>query len=55
MAKGDYLTKDPYGEPFDECERAAKKWLIENNGTEGKTVMKSLGDLIRRFRDGAPT
>lgn len=51
MAKGDYLTRDPYGEPADVYEREAKRWLQEHNGTEGQSVMKSLAKLLRSFSE----
>lgn len=52
MAKGDYLTRDRWGEPADVFERKAKEWLEEHAGTEGNSVMKSLGDLLRSFSMG---
>jgi hypothetical protein len=53
--KGAYLTKDYYGEPADDYERAAKGWLQEHNGTEGPAVMQSLGQLLRSIHDQSLT
>lgn len=47
MAKGDYLTRPQFPGARDEIERMAAKWLEENCGHTGESVMRSLADLIK--------
>lgn len=43
------LKSPDFGTPKDNIERAAHKWLTENLGREGSSIMQSLANVIRSF------